>query len=179
MHRTRYAAAAALIATSAAALPAGSAQGVQTDSEPCTALEYRQFDFWVGEWTVTQGDKVVGRNRIEPILGACALLENWVSASGSAGRSLNFYDRATGKWHQTWIDASGEPLLLDGTFSGGAMRLQGVRPGEAKGSKLMHRITWTPLPSGQVRQFWETSSNGGKQWEVAFDGTYTRDTVAE
>ena len=39
--------------------------------------------------------------------------------------------------------------------------------------KTLNRITWTPLPAGQVRQLWETSSDG-KSWTVAFDGLYTR-----
>jgi hypothetical protein len=39
---------------------------------------------------------------------------------------------------------------------------------------MRHRITWTPLPEGRVRQFWENSRDEGKTWSVAFDGTYVR-----
>jgi hypothetical protein len=39
---------------------------------------------------------------------------------------------------------------------------------------LKHRITWTPQPDGRVRQFWETSSDGGQTWNAAFDGLYVR-----
>jgi hypothetical protein len=35
------------------------------------------------------------------------------------------------------------------------------------------RITWTPEGDG-LRQVWETSSDDGKTWEVAFDGQYRR-----
>jgi hypothetical protein len=39
---------------------------------------------------------------------------------------------------------------------------------------VAHRIVWTALDSDQVRQLWETSSDGGKTWTVAFYGLYTR-----
>ncbi len=42
----------------------------------CPGPEYRQFDFWVGEWDVALPDgKPAGTNRIAPILGGCALLD--------------------------------------------------------------------------------------------------------
>jgi hypothetical protein len=37
-----------------------------------------------------------------------------------------------------------------------------------------NRITWTPSPEGSVQQLWETSSDGGKTWQVTFDGRYRR-----
>lgn len=44
------------------------AEGVK-ETELCTAPEHSQFDFWVGEWSVTDGEgKVVGTNTIEKIL---------------------------------------------------------------------------------------------------------------
>jgi len=82
----------------------------------------RQFDFWVGHWRVTEHGKPAGENRIERILDGCALLENWTGAQGGAGKSLNFFDRDDGLWHQTWIDRSGGALFLAGKFGNGAMR---------------------------------------------------------
>jgi hypothetical protein len=138
----------------------------------CDSEQQRQFDFWIGDWDVTVGGQQAGHNRIERILEGCALLENWTGAGGMSGKSLNFYDPQSTQWHQTWIDDRGGSLALDGTFSGGSMVLSGTRQGQA-GKKTLNRITWTPLPSGQVRQVWETSSDG-KSWTVAFDGLYTR-----
>src|SRR3954447_26343877 len=88
----------------------------------------RQFDFWLGHWHVTEHGKPAGDNRIERILDGCALLENWTGAQGGAGKSLNFFDRDDGLWHQTWIDASGGALFLAGKFENGAMRMEGERP---------------------------------------------------
>ena len=46
---------------------------------PCQAAEYRQFDFWVGEWDVvtTEGHNPAGSSSVQLILDQCALLENW------------------------------------------------------------------------------------------------------
>jgi hypothetical protein len=140
----------------------------------CSAPEYRQFDFWVGTWDVAANGKHAGVNRIEKILDGCALLESWTGAGGYRGNSLNFYDASLRQWHQTWIDQAGNPLALDGTFADGKLTLSGARPGAASGETVAHRIVWTPLPSGQVRQLWETSTDGGNTWAVAFDGLYTR-----
>jgi len=139
----------------------------------CDAAVRRQFDFWVGDWSVTEGGKPAGENRIDRILGGCALLENWSGAGGMSGKSLNFYDPVREQWHQTWIDDRGGSLGLDGTFTAGSMVLSGTKKNKA-GKATLNRITWRALPSGQVRQLWEASSDDGKSWTVAFDGLYTR-----
>jgi hypothetical protein len=140
---------------------------------PCSSEQHRQFDFWVGRWDVTldQG-KAAGRNDIQKILGGCALLENWTGAQGGTGKSLNFYDAVDGLWHQTWIDGSGGALFLAGKFANGAMRLEGQRPATSKQPAVRHRITWTPLPDGAVRQLWESAPEGKDDWTVQFDGVY-------
>ncbi len=136
----------------------------------CKGELNRQFDFWVGDWSVTVGGQVAGENRIDLILDGCALLENWTGKGGMTGKSLNFYDARRGMWHQTWIDNRGGALHLDGKFADGKMVLEGQHT-DAKGKTLKHRITWTPIPAGGLRQVWETSEDGAT-WSVAFDGLY-------
>lgn len=145
----------------------------------CTAAEYRQFDFWLGEWEVFgKAGKPVGRSRIEAVLGGCALAEHWSSGSGPAndGTSLNLYNAQTGHWEQFWVDAQGGRLSLSGGLAGAAMQLAGVqsKPDPATGIAQRERITWTPNPDGSVRQLWESSKDEGKTWTVAFDGLYRR-----
>ena len=132
----------------------------------------RQFDFWVGHWRVTEHGKLAGDNRVEPILDGCALLENWTGAKGGAGKSLNFFDREDGLWHRTWVDRSGGALFLAGKFENGAMRLEGERAATSKQPATRHRITWTPLPGGKVRQLWESTPAGKNLWSTQFDGLY-------
>jgi hypothetical protein len=167
------------------ALMSGTA-GAQTGSgtgapppAPCSQPECRQFDFWIGEWDVTTPDgKPAGRNSIQRVLGGCALHESWTSATSPfAGHSYNIYDAATGRWHQTWVDNSGTLLRLDGGFTGSKMVLTGLRPPAAGGTMdVLHRISWEKKSDREVRQFWESSPDGGQTWTVVFDGTYLRRT---
>jgi hypothetical protein len=159
-------------ALGAALLAGGLAPTEAAEKPSCDAATLRQFDFWIGNWNVTEKGKPAGKNRIERILDGCALLENWTGAGGGEGKSLNFYDRSDGLWHQTWIDRSGGALFLAGKFENGAMRLVGERPATANAAGQRHRITWTPLPGGKVRQLWESAPPSKEEWTVQFDGLY-------
>jgi hypothetical protein len=145
----------------------------QQPPAPCATEEYRQFDFWVGEWEVRDpAGKVVGHNSIAPILGGCVLLEEWTSAGGAySGKSFNVFDRSRKRWHQTWVDVGGALLELDGAFRDGVMVLEGETL-DREGKTVRNRITWTPSEDGKVRQHWETSTDGGSTWATAFNGTY-------
>jgi hypothetical protein len=142
---------------------------------PCKSRpEYRQFDFWVGEWDVRnpQGQQA-GTNSVQLILGDCVVFENWTGARGGHGKSFNVYNAAKGKWQQTWVDNSGGVLELFGEYKDNQMRLTGERKG-TDGSVTLQRLTFTKLADGGVRQLWDQSTDGGKTWTVAFDGTYVR-----
>jgi hypothetical protein len=140
---------------------------------PCSSPAYRQFDFWVGKWEITDPDgNAAGTNIIQKGLDGCAVLESY-EASGFVGRSLNSYDAATRQWHQHWVDHQSAVLDLYGGIQNGAMVMQGIRPTPA--GDILDRITWTPLQPGEVRQFWQTSTDGGQTFPgVVFDGFYHR-----
>lgn len=152
---------------------------VAQDPEPaasaptmCASAQYRQFDFWVGEWDVHGPDgRFQGSNTIRSIQGGCALQEFWSGAGGGTGTSLNTYDFTTGKWHQTWVSGS-MLLLLDGGFHDGAMIMEGTTVGQ-NGRVLHNRITWTPIARDTVTQVWDTSPDG-VTWTTVFNGRYTR-----
>ena len=133
----------------------------------------RQFDFWVGHWRVTEHGKLAGDNRVEPILDGCALLENWTGAKGGAGKSLNFFDREDGLWHQTWIDRSGGALFLAGKFENGAMRPWRVsarppanNPRRATASPGRRYLAARCGNCGSRRPWVKT------MWSTQFDGLY-------
>jgi hypothetical protein len=161
-------------AADSAATPASAA--AKSLPAPCSCPECHQFDFWLGDWEVTTPKgTMAGTNHIVPILGGCAIQENWKGSRGMSGTSVNMFVPETGMWHQTWIDDQGMLLLLDGKFEDGKMVLSGKTQDPAgAGGVVLQRITWSQLPGGKVRQLWETSKDGGKSWTVAFDGTYTR-----
>lgn len=149
----------------------------QTDDKkpaPCSAPEHRQFDFWLGEWTVEAKGKKAGTNKITAILGGCVLLEEWQSAGGNyAGKSFNRYDPASGQWRQWWVDTTGGVLDLAGEYKDGKMILQGEQTSNDE-TTLHNRITWYNNADKTVRQHWEQSSDGGKMWKTIFDGLYTK-----
>ena len=142
----------------------------------CEAPEHRQFDFWLGEWNVSSNGQPAGTNSIRATLGGCVLQENWQGAGsgGISGTSFNIYDRDRGLWHQTWVDANGTLLQLDGGLSDGSMVLEGERPVPSGNGTVLHRISWTPQEDDSVRQLWEASQDSGESWNVIFDGLYTR-----
>lgn len=146
----------------------------QTQPAKCDSEEHRQFDFWVGDWVVSdRSGNIQGHNKIALILDDCTLLENWRGTQGSEGKSFNFYDRATQQWHQTWIDKSGGVLYLNGGLKDNAMVLAGERPG-TDGQPVLHEIRYLPLDGGNVEQHWRFSNDNGKTWQDAFLGIYRK-----
>ena len=139
----------------------------------CTAPEHRQFDFWVGEWTVTPTgkDKLVGSSRIEKLYAGCAIRENWMPLSGSAGGSLNSYSE--GKWRQTWVDSSNSRVDFSGGLVDGKMVLIGLWKGVlGPGKDALIRMTYSKNADGSVRQHGEQSTDQGRTWSTNFDFTY-------
>jgi hypothetical protein len=169
-----------LAAAFVAAPPTSSAQSA-SPSPPvppaCAAPEYRQFDFWVGDWEVRDpAGQVVGTNRITREYDGCVVQEHWEARGPVAqtGSSFNTYSVPGHHWHQTWVDSTGGFLLLDGNIENGSMVLSGEMPARKGTGVVRHRIRFTPRPDGTVRQYWEVSRDGGKTWTASFDGVYVR-----
>jgi hypothetical protein len=143
---------------------------------PCSAAEFHQFDFWIGEWEVTTPEgKPAGTSRVSAVLGGCALQENWTSATGGKTTSLSVYDEPNRRWHQTSVDDRGGLLQIDGEFRDGRMVLAGRRPAlKNRGGTIVHRISWTAVSPDRVQQRWEASNNEGRTWTTVFEGTYAR-----
>lgn len=139
----------------------------------CHSAQYRQFDFWIGQWHVTTtNDDVIRQNSITSINQGCALLEEYKTPSGYTGKSLNIYDKSSKRWYQTWVDSSGVMLQLTGGMQGNSMVMEGITMG--KTGKILNKISWTPLTDGKVRQHWQTSSDNGQHWQTVFDGLYVK-----
>jgi hypothetical protein len=147
----------------------------QNNACNCCTETHSEFDFWVGEWTVTNPDgTAAGTNRIEKVQNNCILQENWTSAQGNfTGTSNNFYNYKTKQWEQIWIDNQGQSLHLKGNRNGNQMILQSDEENNKDGLPFIHRVTWTKNVDGTVRQHWETITEG-KEITVAFDGLYIK-----
>ncbi len=143
---------------------------------PCEHDElFAAFDFWVGEWDVHgAGGTFAGSNVIQRAQRGCVLIENWSSASGGTGTSINYVDKITEEWVQIWNDTSGGQINIRGGLTNDGMLLVGTIHDVANSTTAPFRGLWTPLPDGRVRQFFEQSSDDGDSWTPWFEGFYTR-----
>ena len=141
---------------------------------PCKASpEFRQFDFWIGEWDVKNPQGVPsGSSSVQLILGKCIIFENWTGGSGTSGKSFNIYDTNDKKWHQTWVDDKGTFTHYIGGLVDGKMVV--VADTIISGKKTLAKMTFSKLENGDVRQFGENSTDEGKTWATSFDLIYTR-----
>ena len=147
----------------------------QKETCNCCTENHTAFDFWIGEWTVTNADgSPAGENSIKKIQDNCILLEQWTSAKGGfTGTSQNFYNPKTNQWEQLWIDNRGGHLKLKGGIKGDQMIMRTDSETNKEGQTFYHQITWTKNADGSVRQLWETFTEG-KDVVIAFDGQYKK-----
>ena len=142
---------------------------------PCRyASKSREFDFWIGEWDVTnvQGQPA-GKSKIELMLGDCVILENWTSlgAASYAGKSINLYNPNSQKWIQTWFDDKGGLTeFQNGEYKDNKM----VFTTHPDPKNLITRLTFYNMSPDLVRQHFETTKDDGKTWITTIDLTYHR-----
>ena len=154
-------------------LPPAGVAAQQTTS--CADLpEYGVLDFWVGEWDVFVGAQQVGVNRIEKVLGGCALTEHWTDARGRLGQSFFYYAPLARRWQQVWVTetpgAVKEKHLVSRDPTGGVRFLgETLAP---DGTRVLDRTTLTPEGDGRVRQVIDVSADGGATWRTTFDAIY-------
>jgi hypothetical protein len=152
-----------------------------TAQKPCSRPEFRQFDFWVGNWEAfdPKGNKA-GDSKISIILDSCVILEEWTSAGTQqgliySGKSFNSYNDATKQWQQTWTDNTGNTTeFLRGEGSNGKIVFYADKVTGSKGEIFMRRLTFTKLSDDKIRQFGERSDDSGKTWTTEYDLEYRR-----
>ncbi|MBL7733642.1 MAG: hypothetical protein JNM88_20900 [Chitinophagaceae bacterium] len=149
--------------------------------KPCSRPEFRQFDFWIGEWEAygIKGQKA-GDSKISVILDSCVILEEWTSAGTQqgliySGKSFNSYNAATKQWQQTWTDNTGNTTeFLRGEGGNGKIVYYADKVAGQGGKTFMRRLTFTKLSDDKVRQFGERSDDGGSTWTTEYDLEYRR-----
>lgn len=146
-----------------------------SQKSPCTQQEvFRQLDFWIGNWRVETPDgELAGHNKIEVILDSCIIFENWTGAGFSRGKSFNYYNTATKKWHQKWVDNFANPLEFEGEVINDKIVYTGTSHSRT-GEVVFNEMTLTKISDDEVHQLWRQAKAGG-DWQTVFDGRYLRE----
>ncbi|MER3376253.1 MAG: hypothetical protein RIM83_16560 [Allomuricauda sp.] len=147
--------------------------GQDKSSCNCCSEDQKAFDFWIGNWEVTNSSNgtAAGTSVISREEDGCVIRENWTSATpGYTGTSLNFFNTQTEQWEQLWVDNTGAFLKLKGKREGDQMILTSDEFTRDDGKTYRNRITWTKNEDGTVRQHWEVLQ--GEETTTAFDGLY-------
>jgi hypothetical protein len=171
---------AALVIASSSALAQSNAPAPTSAPAPCARDSlYRRFDFWVGSWQVTTpGGTPVGTSRVDIVSGGCAILENWHSARGAEGKSLNSYDAETGQWRQFWVgQAGGITDYARSEWDGKTLTFYAGAAASQSQPAALYRLSFTALDTDVVRQLGEVSKDAGKTWAITYDFRYHRTRV--
>jgi hypothetical protein len=164
-------------------IPAVASAAADTPSSArCSAVEYRQFDFWIGDWDTFEMEDLNGpsiaRAWIRPIVDGCAMHERYEQSDGLVGDSILSFDPVRRQWQQTWVTNRGSSMVLWGELRDGALVLEG-EVHLHDGATVLQRITWR-TEGDAVRETAVLSRDGGARWEPAFDVLFRkRDARAE
>ncbi len=137
---------------------------------------FNDFDFWIGDWQVTDTNtgKLAGHNTIIKVAQNCLIQESWVGVAGSGGKSMNYFNPMTGKWRQVWIGSSGYLIDIEGGLVDGDMVLEGTISTFTNHQKFPFKGTWKNLGEGKVQQIFHQFDPKNKKWVLWFDGTYVK-----
>ena len=141
-----------------------------TGAAQCRSPEYRQFDFWVGDWDaydLPDMAKAVARIQVSSIMEGCALREVYVQKDGLNGESFSLWDASRGRWHQSWVTNRGALLLLEGRLEGERMVLTAPEWKPDGSSTLLRGMWWRD--GANVRHKAERSTDGGRTWVPVWD----------
>lgn len=157
----------------AAATKAG-APSLPAPSAKCPNAEFRQFDFWIGDWDTFETDGSVqgsiARTHVDAIAGGCGIHELYEQTDGLIGDSILNYDPIRKEWQQTWVSNRGSVMVIYGAFKDGAVTMEGESH-QNNGKKIKQKITWK-AEGDSVREYSTWSKDGGRTWEPAFDVTF-------
>jgi hypothetical protein len=153
------------------------AKEVQHNAAPCEDPEFKQFDFWIGDWDVASAADGThrGSSHIAKEMGECVVWENWTSAgSPYFGKSYNTWNVNLKRWEQYWVDSSAGVMFFHGGLKDGVMDYWTDEVPQPSGEKLIRHLQFFNLGPDKVRQFSQGSTDGGKRWHTEYDLIYTR-----
>ena len=156
-------------------LVTGIASAQSAPQPVCVTDEYRQFDFWLGQWDVydPRTNQLVAHSLIEKLYDGCAVRENWLPLNGRGGGSLNSYRPDRKQWVQIWTDWQNSLNEYRGGLENGSMVMTGTSI-SASGKDLPARMTFEPKKDGSVVQTGYNSADSGKTWQLSYQFVYRK-----
>ena len=154
-----------------------SAKVVRHNAMPCEDAEFKQFDFWLGDWDVASAADGTprGSSHISKEMNGCVVWENWTSAGAPYfGKSYNTWNPNLKRWEQYWVDTSAGVMFFHGELKNGIMDYWTDDVPQATGGTLLRHLQFFHLGPDKVRQFSQGSTDGGKTWHTEYDLIYTR-----
>ncbi|WP_348261366.1 hypothetical protein P8935_16370 [Telmatobacter sp. DSM 110680] len=150
---------------------------VQHNAAPCEDAEFRQFDFWIGDWDVASASDGThqGSSHVAKEMDGCVIWENWTSAGGPYfGKSYNTWNVNLKRWEQYWVDNAAGVIFFHGGIKDGVMDYWTDDVPLPTGGTLLRHLQFFNLGPDKVRQFSQGSNDGGKNWHVEYDFIYTK-----
>jgi hypothetical protein len=157
----------------------------QTETEPTA----RDFDFWIGRWTVRNRvlrERLAGSDEwdeFDATVEARLILDGLGNEDefqtdhdgGFTGMSFRFFDPVRKRWSIYWAD-SRRPGVLDPPVFGGFAGDVGVfeGPDTHAGRPILMRFTWTGVTTSTPRWEQAFSEDGGETWETNWIMDFTR-----
>ena len=140
--------------------------------KPCSASEFRQFDFWMGQWDAYNAlGRAEGSVENVTATGGCGFIEYRRFPDGQTGVAFNIYDPVRTTWSQLW-QAPGNVVRLEGRWSGTALETEGTIAPTGQAEKPF-RVVWTPQPDGSVKQDFFVRGTAAA-WKPWFTTIYRR-----
>jgi hypothetical protein len=147
----------------------------QGNTKFCSAPEFQQFDFWIGDWELTwknqQGQSVTGSNRIEKFLDGCVVYENFAAPGNFIGKSWSIYRPLSHEWQQTWVDNNGGTFFLKGNFTNNEMILNTDKIVTRQG-EFFYRMRFINIKENSFDWHWESSKDGATwnlNWHIHYE----------
>ncbi|HKF05752.1 MAG TPA: hypothetical protein VKB49_25760 [Candidatus Sulfotelmatobacter sp.] len=144
------------------------------DAKPCAGGEHRQFDYWLGNWSVSYGGPPAGTSKVELALDQCMIVESWDGARNHSGKTIFAYSPDDHSWYGIFADNEGRVHIFNqGKVSAGTAEFQGTSHGP-NGETVLNRVKIVRASADKVEQTWEKSADNGATWNMVYRGEYTR-----
>jgi hypothetical protein len=149
--------------------------GQPAPASPCSGVEFKQIDFWLGDWDArweaspgTPAGR--GSNHITRTYDGCVTEEHFEGGPLN-GHSVSTYFARTKNWRQTWVDNQGGYIDLEGgpDEHGNFVLTTLARPGTAAAS----RMVFTDIKPDSFTWRWQATQDG-RTWADSWVIRYTR-----